>query len=258
MTYSAIRYEVKDNIATILLNRPERMNAISTPMRIEMLDAVKHAETEARVLLITGEGTSFCSGQDLVDAASLAELDIERVLREEYEPLLKAIQNCKIPTIAAVNGPAAGAGCGLALSADIVMAKESAFFDIGFTRIGLIPDAGLTYWLPRLMGFGRAMSMALLSERLSAKDAAASGLIYRAIADDAFEDEVTKILTKLANGPSATYALLKQALHRSMENSFEAQLSVEAELQGIAGRTRDFKEGVMAFLEKRAPKYLGR
>ncbi|MDH5798189.1 MAG: enoyl-CoA hydratase-related protein, partial [Paracoccaceae bacterium] len=160
MEYLAISYSVQSDIAVLTLNRPEVMNALNTQMRAEILDAVKRAGKEARVLVMTGAGRAFCSGQDLGDRVSAADIDLERTLRDEYEPMLKAIFDCPIPTIAAVNGAAAGAGANLALACDVVIAAESAVFLQAFARIGLIPDAGGTYWLPRQVGLARAMGAA--------------------------------------------------------------------------------------------------
>ncbi|RMH49650.1 MAG: 2-(1,2-epoxy-1,2-dihydrophenyl)acetyl-CoA isomerase, partial [Alphaproteobacteria bacterium] len=181
MVYSTIRYEVQDDVAVITLNRPEVMNALNTQMRAEILHAVREAPGEARVLVMTGEGRAFCSGQDLGDRASGAALDLERTLRDEYEPMLMAIYECPIPTIAAVNGAAAGAGANLALAADVVIAAEGASFIQAFSRIGLIPDAGGTYWLPRQVGFSKAMGAALFAEKISARQASDWGMIWEAV-----------------------------------------------------------------------------
>ncbi|MEM7616329.1 MAG: enoyl-CoA hydratase-related protein, partial [Pseudomonadota bacterium] len=163
MSFDTLEYSLIQDIATVTLNRPEVMNGLNTRMRAELMAVVTQAASEARVLVMTGAGRAFCSGQDLSDRASVAGLDLERTLREEYEPLLRAIYDCPIPTIAAVNGPAAGAGANLALAADVVIATESAVFIQAFARIGLIPDAGGTYWLPRQMGSAKAMGAALFA-----------------------------------------------------------------------------------------------
>ena len=187
MDYQTIRLTVADDQATLTLNRPDVMNALNTQMRAEILDAVQTAGRTARVLVMTGEGQAFCSGQDLGDGATAANLDLERVLRDEYEPMLRAIFDCPIPTISAVNGAAAGAGANLALAADVVIAAESAVFLQAFTRIGLIPDAGGTYWLPRQMGFAKAMGAALFAEPVSAAQASDWGMIWEAVPDAEFE-----------------------------------------------------------------------
>lgn len=258
MSYEVILYEVKEDIAMISLNRPDIMNGLNAQMRIELLHAFKRAPDEARVVVSTGIGRAYCSGQDLGDQKSIAGLDIERTLRDEYVPLLEAIYNCPVPTIAAVNGSAAGAGANLALAHDVVIASEEASFIQAFARIGLIPDAGGTYWLPRQIGFARAMGAALFAEPISARDAADMGMIWEAVPHDEFSHRVSLRANKLAAGPTQTYAYIKEAIRGSAENSLEDQLSMEAHLQGKAGKTRDFLEGVMAFSEKRAAKFEGR
>jgi 2-(1,2-epoxy-1,2-dihydrophenyl)acetyl-CoA isomerase len=258
MTYETIRLTIADGIATITLNRPEVMNALNTRMRAELLDAVKAGEAGARVIVLTGEGRAFCSGQDLGDGVSATTLDMERVLREESEPLLKAIYESKVPTIAAVNGAAAGAGANLALAADVVIASDAAVFLQAFTRIGLIPDPGGTYWLPRQIGFARAMGAALFAETVSARQAADWGMIWECVPDAEFRDHIQARAAKLAAGPTFAYDSVKQALRASYANDLDAQLALEAKLQGACGKTRDFKEGVVAFLEKRPAIYEGR
>ncbi|MBV0911553.1 enoyl-CoA hydratase-related protein [Anianabacter salinae] len=258
MNYESIRYTLRDDIATITMNRAEVMNALNSQMRAELLHAVREADRDARVLVLTGKGKAFCSGQDLGDAGSLNNLDLERTLRDEYEPLLRAIYGARVPTIAAVNGAAAGAGANLALACDVVIATESAVFLQAFSRIGLIPDAGGTYWLPRQVGFSRAMGAALFAEPVSAKDAADWGMIWEAVPDEGFADHWFARASKLAQGPTEAYTRIKQAIRGSYDNDVDSQLELEAKLQGACGQTRDFKEGVMAFLEKRVPRYEGR
>lgn len=258
MNYSTIQLSVRDDIAVITLNRPDVMNALNTQMRAEITHAVQDAGTSARVLVITGKGRAFCSGQDLGDRANTADIDLERTLRDEYLPMLKAIFDCPIPTIAAVNGAAAGAGANLALAADVVIATESAVFLQAFTRIGLIPDAGGTYWLPRQMGAAKAMGAALFAEPIKATQAADWGMIWEAVSDDQFADHWYGRADKLAKGPTAAYAHVKQAIRGSFDNTLDEQLALEAKLQGECGKTRDFKEGVLAFLEKRPANYEGR
>ncbi|GHA40987.1 2-(1,2-epoxy-1,2-dihydrophenyl)acetyl-CoA isomerase [Amylibacter ulvae] len=258
MQYSEILYAVENDIATITLNKPDAMNGLTTQMRAELLHAFRRAPSEARVIVYTGAGRGFCSGQDLGDAGSVEEIELEGTLRDEYEPLLRAIYDCPVPTIAAVNGPAAGAGANLALAADVVIAAQTAVFMQAFTRIGLIPDAGGTYWLPRQVGFSRAMGAALFAEKIDAKQAEDWGMIWQAVPDDEFMDVVNARSHQLATGPTEAYRLLKKAMRLSFDQTLDQQLESEAHLQGKAGRTRDFKEGVMAFLEKRSAKYEGR
>lgn len=258
MQYDVIEYSVSDDIATLTLNRPDVMNALNTQMRAEITHAVKASEKDARCLVMTGAGAAFCSGQDLGDSGSAANLDMERTLRDEYVPMLRAIFDCKIPTISAVNGAAAGAGANLALAADVVIATESAFFLQAFTRIGLIPDAGGTYWLPRQMGSAKAMGAALFADKISAQQASDWGMIWEAVADDAFQAHVHARATHLAKGPTVAFAHIKEAIRGTYDNTLDEQLALEARLQGNCGHTRDFKEGVMAFLEKRPANYEGR
>lgn len=258
MDYQVITLVIRNSVAVITLNRPDLMNALNTQMRAEITHAVKAAEKDARVLIMTGAGKAFCSGQDLGDGGSAATLDLERTLRDEYVPMLKAIFDCRIPTIAAVNGPAAGAGANLALAFDVVIASEQAYFVQAFTRIGLIPDAGGTYWLPRQMGAARAMGAALFADKITARQAADWGMIYECVPDDSFLEHVQQRAAHLAQGPTVAYRQLKKALRASFDNSLDDQLTLEAKLQGRCGQTRDFQEGVVAFLEKRKPVYEGR
>lgn len=256
--YQTIEYELSDGVAIIRLNRPEVMNALNTAMRREMRAAFGQAEATARVIVITGAGKAFCSGQDLADAGQLATIDFECVLRDEYVPLLKAIYDCKVPTIAAVNGAAAGAGANLALAADVVIAAEGASFIQAFTRIGLMADAGGTFWLPRQIGFARAMGAMLFADGISARQAADWGMIWEVVADAGFESHWRAQAARLAAGPTTAYRSVKQALRASASNDLGAQLALEARLQGECGRSRDFLEGVAAFLAKRAPRFEGR
>ncbi|MBK0400622.1 2-(1,2-epoxy-1,2-dihydrophenyl)acetyl-CoA isomerase [Limibaculum sp. M0105] len=258
MSYQTIRYELADEVATIALGRPDKMNSLNRAMRLELTDALGRAGHEARAVVLTGSGHAFCAGQDLSDGGNAASIDLERTLAEEYEPLLRLIYDCPVPTIAAVNGVAAGAGANIALAADLVIAARSASFIEAFARIGLIPDAGGTFWLPRLVGHARAMGLCLLAEPIEAERAAEWGMIWEVVEDDLLEARVRQIATRLASGPTVAYRLMKQALRRSAQNTLDDQLALEAELQGEAGRTRDFAEGVMAFLEKRPAKFEGR
>ena len=258
MQYQTITYSLNAGVCVIALNRPEVMNALTTGLRAELLAAVTRAQTEARVLVITGTGRAFCSGQDLADAAAAGDFDLERVLNEEYVPLLKAITDSAIPTIAAVNGAAAGAGAGLALACDVVIAAESASFIQAFTRIGLVPDAGGTYWLPRQIGMARAMGAMLFAEKVSASDAARWGMIWEAVPDADFAAHWQARAAQLAAGPTVAYRGVKQALRTSFANDLDGQLALEARLQGQCGQTEDFREGVGAFLQKRKAQFQGR
>ncbi|WP_274963704.1 enoyl-CoA hydratase-related protein, partial [Thioclava electrotropha] len=232
MVFKVIRYEVEEQVAVITLNRPDVMNALNAQMRAEILEAVKRAEDEARVIVLTGAGRAFCSGQDLGDGVAAAGLDLERVLREEYVPMLRAITDCPVPVISAVNGPAAGAGSNLALVADVVIAAESAYFLQAFARIGLVPDAGGTWVLPRQMGMAKAMGAVLFAEPIGARQASDWGMIWEAVSDEGFAAHWRARAAQLAKGPTQTFAGIRQALRESWSNTLEAQLDLEARLQG--------------------------
>ena len=257
--YETILYSVGNAVARIALNRPDRMNCLNGAMRRELLHALTRAPGDgARALVLTGQGRGFCSGQDLGDARSLADLDLESVLRDEYEPMLNALWDCPIPTLCAVNGAAAGAGANLALAADVVVAARSAVFIEAFSRIGLIPDAGGTFWLPRMVGSARAMGMCLFAEPIPAGRAAEWGLIWEVVEDDQLAERASALALRLAKGPTLALRLTKQALRASAANDLDAQLALEAKLQGEAGGSRDFLEGVTAFLDKREARFEGR
>jgi 2-(1,2-epoxy-1,2-dihydrophenyl)acetyl-CoA isomerase len=258
MNYQTIRYEVVEGVATLSLDRPDVLNALNSQMRAEILDAFRSLGEEVRVVVVTGTGRSFCSGQDLGDRANVGAADLERTLRDEYEPMLRAIFDARVPTIAAVNGAAAGAGANLALACDVVVAAESAVFVQAFTRIGLIPDAGGTYWLPRQVGFARAMGASLFAEPITARQAADWGMIWEAVPDGTFDETWRRRARHLATGPTEAYAGVKEALRATWSNSLDRQLALEGRLQGACGKTRDFKEGVLAFLEKRPAAFEGR
>lgn len=257
MSYSTITYDLTEGVATVALNRPEVMNALSTRLRSELLAALLRAQSEARVLVLTGTGRAFCSGQDLQDAGAIGAFDLERILNEEYVPMIKAITDSPIPTIAAVNGAAAGAGANLALAADIVIACESASFIQAFTRIGLVPDAGGSYWLPRQIGLARSMGAMLLGDKITARQAADWGMIYECVPDQGFEGQIRTRAAQLAKGPGVAYRGVKTMLRASFGNDLDAQLALEARLQGACGQTQDFREGVAAFLEKRPARFTG-
>lgn len=257
MQHDTILTSLENGIGTVTLNRPEVMNALNRRMRAEARAALEDLAARARVLVLTGSGRAFCSGQDLGDMQAAARGDLEQVLRDEYVPLLKAIYDCPLPVIAAVNGVAAGAGANLALAADVVIAAESASFLQAFARIGLIPDAGGTYWLPRQIGFPRAMGAALFAEPVSARQAADWGMIWEAVPDADFAAHVAARAARLAAGPTLAYRELKTALRTGLSRDLDAQLALEAEAQGRCGRSRDFREGVSAFLAKRPARYEG-
>ncbi len=241
-------------VRTITLNRAPLMNALNRVMRSAITAAL--GAHDARVVVLTGAGRAFCSGQDLSGDA-IAPADISRTLREEYEPMLRAIVDCPVPVIAAVNGAAAGAGANLALVCDVVIACESAFFQQSFTKIGLIPDAGGTWAMPRSVGLQRAMGAMLFADRVTARAAADWGMIWECVADDAFAATVAARAAHLANGPGVAFRGIKAAVRASYGNDLDAQLALEAEWQGTCGATADFAEGVAAFMAKRAPRFTG-
>jgi len=257
MDYETITREVAGGVAVLTLNRPAVMNALSAVSRAELRAALAAVQPAARVIVLTGAGRAFCSGQDLVDAGPLGSFDLEAVLNDEYVPLLAAISECPVPVIAAVNGVAAGAGANLALACDVVIATESASFVQAFTRIGLVPDAGGTYWLPRQIGFSRAMGTMLFGGSVSARQAADWGMIWEAVPDAAFAAHWQACADVLAAGPTVAYRGIKQALRASFANDLAAQLALEARLQGQCGQTQDFAEGVAAFLQKRQARFIG-
>ncbi|MDQ2067992.1 enoyl-CoA hydratase-related protein [Xinfangfangia sp. CPCC 101601] len=257
MTYQTITVTEAEGVGTITLNRPEVMNALSRPLRLEMAEALRALHQSVRAIVITGAGRAFCSGQDLQDTGSIAAVDFTRILNEEYVPLLRLITDSPVPVIAAVNGAAAGAGANLALACDVVIAAESASFIQAFTRIGLMPDAGGTHWLPRQIGLARAMGAALFADKISARQAADWGMIWEAVPDAEFAAVVAARAAHLAKGPTTAYAAVKKALRGSFDLDLGEALALEADLQGRCGATADFREGVAAFLEKRSPKFTG-
>lgn len=258
MSFQSILYDSDEGIATITLNRPESLNAVTSEMRRELADAVFRAGDEARALILTGAGRGFCAGQDLGNLDAPEKGGLQRLLAEEYHPILTAIVESPIPVLCAVNGVAAGAGVNLALAADVVIAARSAAFLEAFARIGLMPDAGGTYWLPRLIGPARAMGMCLFADPVPAETAAEWGLIWEAVEDDMLQSRALDLARRLAAGPALAYRAMRRALRESATNDFSGQLALEAELQGELGQSRDFMEGTVAFLSNRKPVFEGR
>lgn len=258
MAFQHIRLEQDDAaVATLTLSRPQSLNALNGAMVDELREAVESLSgSGARALLITGEGRGFSSGADLASGGGLPE-DVGASLEQHFNPLVEALFACPMPVVAAVNGPCAGAGCSLALAADIVLAGRSAYFLQAFINIGLIPDAGATWLLPRLAGRARAMEMMLLGERVSAEQAEDWGLISRMVEDDALLDEARTLATKLAAGPTRSYGLLRRLARDAEQSSLTEALAAERIAQRDAGRTKDFQRGVMAFLAKQAPRFEG-
>ena len=263
MSYESITYQSADGIARITLNRPDRLNSFTSAMHAELRDALGKvaADSTARVLLLTGAGRGFCAGQDLSDRAvapGSAPVDLGESIEKSYRPLILALRNLPMPVVCAVNGVAAGAGANIALACDIVIAARSASFIQAFCKIGLVPDSGGTFFLPRLVGTARAMGLAMLGDRLTAEQAASWGLIWQAIDDAGFAGAVEKLAAQLAAGPTRGLVAARQAIHASAANSLAAQLDLERDLQRELGFGADYREGVAAFLEKRAPRFTGR
>jgi 2-(1,2-epoxy-1,2-dihydrophenyl)acetyl-CoA isomerase len=263
MGYEHILFSNDGGIARLTLNRPERMNSFNDAMHAEVRDALDRVKADAslRVLLLTGAGRGFCAGQDLGDRAvapGAEPVDLGASIERNYRPLVLALRRLPLPVVCAVNGVAAGAGANIALACDIVIAAKSASFIQAFAKIGLIPDSGGTYFLPRLVGIARAMGLAMLGERLIAEQAAEWGLIWQCVADDELHATVEKLLRTLAGAPTAGLAAIKRALSAAAGNSLETQLDLERDLQRMLGRSDDYREGVVAFAAKRAPRFVGR
>lgn len=256
---SSVLLEVKEAVAIITLNRPDKYNAFNREMSLllqQHLDACKK-DTTIRCVYLTGAGKAFSAGQDLDEVVDPNGPKITSILSEHYNPIIRKIRKLEKPVVAAVNGVAAGAGANMALCCDVVVAAQSASFIQAFSKIGLIPDSGGTYFLPRLIGWQKASALSMLGDKVSATEAEGMGMIYKVLADDGFADASLQIANTLAQMPTKGLALTKQALNNSFINNFEDQLQDEEILQERAGRTWDFKEGVHAFLEKRKPNFKG-
>lgn len=252
--------EQSGGVLRLTLNRPDKMNAFNRAMALELqalLDAGARSGS-VRVVVITGSGKAFSAGQDLPEAVDPKGPGLANILREQFNPIIERIRALEKPVVAAVNGVAAGAGANIALCCDIVVAAASASFVQAFSRIGLIPDSGGTFFLPRLVGWQKASALMMLGERISAAEAERMGMIYKSFEDERFAVECEHIVSQLSQLPTKALALTKAALNRSMSNSLEQQLQVEDELQLQAGRTDNFREGVQAFLEKRSPQFTGK
>jgi 2-(1,2-epoxy-1,2-dihydrophenyl)acetyl-CoA isomerase len=252
---------IEESVLTLFLNRPNKLNSFIEPMANQLQQALDEAKTndEVRCVLLTGKGKAFCAGQDLPEVVDKGKnYELGDTVRKSYNPIIKAIRHLEKPVVCAVNGTAAGAGTNLALACDIVLASKEAFFVQSFSKIGLIPDSGGTFFLPRLVGLQRTNAMYLLDEKISAQKAEEIGLIYKAVNADELMDEAQSICQKLASMPTKGFGLYKRAINRSLSNNLDEHLELEAELQTEAGNTDDYHEGVQAFLEKRKPNFKGK
>jgi 2-(1,2-epoxy-1,2-dihydrophenyl)acetyl-CoA isomerase len=262
MSYQHILFDVTGGVARLTFNRPDRLNSFNTLMHAEVREALGHVGSrEARVLVITGAGRGFCAGQDLGDravAATGAAVDLGESIEKNYKPLVLALRSLQMPVIAAVNGVAAGAGANIALACDLVIAARSANFVQAFSKLGLVPDSGGTWFLPRLVGHARAMGLTLLGDKLSAEQAAQWGLIWRCVEDAELSTVVDGLATQLAAAPTRGLARTKQALYEGWGRTLEQQLDIERDYQRELGYTADYAEGVTAFTQKRPPQFRGR
>jgi 2-(1,2-epoxy-1,2-dihydrophenyl)acetyl-CoA isomerase len=262
VSYECILFEVKDDVARVTFNRPERLNSFNTQMHGEVRAALAAIPgSGARVLVISGAGRGFCAGQDLNDRAvapGSAPPDLADSIEKHYKPLVLALRSLPMPVIAAVNGVAAGAGANIALACDLVFAGRSAPFVQAFSKLGLVPDSGGTWFLPRLVGTARALGLTLLGDKLSAEQAVSWGLIWRCVEDAELAGAVDGLARQLAIAPTRGFARTKQAIYESWGRTLEQQLDTERDFQGELGRTADYAEGVAAFAAKRAPNFTGR
>ncbi len=256
---STILLEIKENVAIIRLNRPEKFNAFNreTALLLQQVLDDCAADKNVRAIYLTGNGKAFCAGQDLGELAGESPPGFEVILAEHYNPILLRIRNIEKPVVCAVNGVAAGAGANIALCCDVVVATEAATFIQAFSKIGLIPDSGGTFTLPRLVGFQKASALMMLGDKVTATEAERMGMIYKVFTDESFAEESMKIAVMLSQMPTKGLAYTKQALNASLTNSLEQQLNTEDKLQFAAAHTYDYNEGVAAFLEKRAPIFKG-
>jgi 2-(1,2-epoxy-1,2-dihydrophenyl)acetyl-CoA isomerase len=258
---SSIQSKIENNIAWLHLNRPEVFNSFNREMALKLQSVLDDCESnpEVRAIVLTGNGKAFCAGQDLKEVTS-PELNpgFKKILEEHYNPIITRIRNIKKPIIGAINGVAAGAGANIALACDIVVAHEKVNFIQAFSLIGLIPDSAGTFFLPRLIGFQKASALAMLGDKVSADEAEKMGMIYKVLPLESFEEEVNKLALKLANMPTLALGKIKEAFNQSLTNNLEEQLALESKLQIEAAQTKDYEEGVSAFVEKRKPTFKGK
>lgn len=257
---NTVLFQKENGVGWISLNRPDKYNSYNRDMALALQGYFDECEQddEIRCIYLTGEGKGFCAGQDLSEASNPTPEDFGRIIDECYDPTILRLRNIEKPIIAAVNGVAAGAGANIALACDIVVAAESASFLQAFSKIGLIPDSGGTYFLPRLVGMQRAAALMMTGDKVSARDAVAMGMAYKCFADDAFREESRKMAITLAQMPTRGIGLTKRLLNQTFSNNLQQQLAAEKETQMQAGSSYDFKEGVQAFLEKRKPVFKGK
>ncbi|MCD6012318.1 MAG: 2-(1,2-epoxy,2-dihydrophenyl)acetyl-CoA isomerase [Flavipsychrobacter sp.] len=257
---NTVLFQKENGVGWISLNRPDKYNSYNRDMALALQGYLDECEKddEIRCIYLTGEGKGFCAGQDLAEASNPTPEDFGRIIDECYDPTILRLRNIEKPIIAAVNGVAAGAGANIALACDIVVAAESASFLQAFSKIGLIPDSGGTYFLPRLVGMQRAAALMMTGDKVSGKDAVAMGMAYKCFPDDTFREESRKMALTLAQMPTKGIGLTKRLLNQTFSNNLQQQLAAEKEIQMQAGSSYDFKEGVQAFLEKRKPVFKGK
>jgi 2-(1,2-epoxy-1,2-dihydrophenyl)acetyl-CoA isomerase len=255
----SIIFEIDNGVAFITLNRPDVLNSFNKEMAISLQKALDECSVNKniRAVYITGQGRAFCAGQDLAEAISKDGPELQSIVKDHYNPIIEKIRGLEKPVVCAVNGVAAGAGANIALACDIVYAAESASFIQAFSKIGLIPDSGGTYFLPRLIGMQRATALMMLGDKVKAQDAVQMGMIYKFFPDDELQEQAKKSARQLATMPTLGLGLTKKALNLSLSNPLTIQLKIEEELQTIAGKSHDYNEGISAFLEKRQPQFKG-
>ena len=256
---SNINFKIENGVGIITLNRPDKFNSFVRQMAFDLQATLDECEAnpEVRAIYLTGEGKAFCAGQDLAEAIDPNQTDLNKIVEEHYNPIIERLRTIEKPIVCAVNGVAAGAGANLALACDIVFAAKSASFIQAFSKIGLIPDSGGTFYLPRLIGFQKATALMFLGDKVMVEDAEKMGMIYKSVADENLQEEAMKSAQQLAKMPTKGIGLTKRLLNQTYNNTLTQQLAMENEIQTIAGSTYDYQEGVSAFLEKRLPNFKG-
>ncbi len=257
---SNIKFNIENGVGIITLNRPDKFNSFVRQMAFDLQARLDECEknSEVRAIYITAEGKAFCAGQDLAEAIDPNQTELTKIVEEHYNPIIERLRKIEKPIVCAVNGVAAGAGANIALACDITLAAKSASFIQAFSKIGLIPDSGGTYYLPRLVGMQKAAALMFLGDKVMAEDAEKMGMIYKAVSDENLQEEAMKIAQTLAKMPTKGIGLTKRLLNESFNNTLTQQLNLEGDLQTIAGSTYDYNEGVNAFLEKRQPNFKGK